>query len=91
MKIGYNFELFKKNQELSVFRPRSGWIPRRWSVGSAATGVPNKERRREINKEYCFLYAWLILCHVAVQNIYPIREHRNPINSLYVLRPIAAS
>jgi hypothetical protein len=42
---------------------------------SAATKVTTGERRKEINKEYCSLYAWLILCHVAVQKIYRNREH----------------
>jgi hypothetical protein len=34
---------------------------------SAATKVSTGERRREINKEYCSLYAWLILCHVEYE------------------------
>jgi hypothetical protein len=58
---------------------------------SAATRGSTGKRRREINKEYCSLYAWLILCHEAVQNIYPVREHRNPIHYLYVLTSTVAS
>jgi hypothetical protein len=33
---------------------------------SAATKVSAGERRRDINKEYCSLYTWMILCHEAV-------------------------
>jgi hypothetical protein len=36
---------------------------------SAATKVSAGERRRDINKEYCSLYTWLILCHEAVPKI----------------------
>jgi hypothetical protein len=71
----------------SVCRPRNGWITRRWSFGPLLPRFLRGERRREINKEYCCLYAWLILCHVAVWNIYTIRKHCIPIPSLFVPPP----
>jgi hypothetical protein len=51
---------------------------------SAATKVSTGEKRRKINKEYCSLYAWLILYHVAVRKIYRNREHHIPIPYLFV-------
>jgi hypothetical protein len=74
----------------SVRRPRTGWIARWCSVGCCYRSFYEEEKKRDY-QEYCALYAWLILCHEAVRNIYPIREHQNPIHSLYVLTPIAAS
>jgi hypothetical protein len=49
---------------------------------SAATGVSTGREEEGLAKSTILFNAWLILCHEAVQNIYPIREHRNPIHSL---------
>jgi hypothetical protein len=58
---------------------------------SAAAKVSAEERRIEIKKAYFCVTALRILSHEIVQNIYPIREHRNPIHSLYVPPPTVAS
>jgi hypothetical protein len=58
---------------------------------SAATKVSPEERRREINKEHFCVTALGILFHDLVRNIYPIREHGNPIHSLYAPPPTVAS
>jgi hypothetical protein len=58
---------------------------------SAATGVSTGREEEGLAKITVLFNAWLILCHEAVRNIHPIREHRNPIHSLYILTPIAAS
>jgi hypothetical protein len=58
-------------------------MERRSSATKASTG----ERRREINKEYCCPYTQLMLFYALVRNIYPIREHCIPINSLSVPPP----
>jgi hypothetical protein len=57
----------------------------------AATEVSTGREGREIHKEYCSLYAWLILCHAAVKNIHPNRTHQHPIHSIYVLTPTGAT
>jgi hypothetical protein len=62
-------------------RVDNGKVERRF----AATEVSTGREGREINKEYCSLYAWLILCHAAVQNMQPNRPHQIPIHSIYVL------
>jgi hypothetical protein len=58
---------------------------------SVATEVSTGREEERLTKSTVLFNAWLILCHEAVRNIYPIREHGNPIYSLYVLTPIAAS
>jgi hypothetical protein len=58
---------------------------------SAAAEVSGEERRREIHREYFCVTAMEILLDDLVQNIYPIREHENPIHSLYVPPPTVVS
>jgi hypothetical protein len=57
---------------------------------SAAAKISAEERRREIIKEYFCVTALEILFHELAQNIYPIREHQNPIHSLSVPPPTVA-
>jgi hypothetical protein len=58
---------------------------------SAGTEVSTGREEERLTKSTILFNAWLILCHEAVRNIYPMREHRKPIHSLYVLTPTAVS
>jgi hypothetical protein len=57
--------------------------------GPAATRVSTGREKERLTNSTVLFNAWLILCHEAVRNIYPIREHQNPIHSLYVMTTTA--
>jgi hypothetical protein len=63
----------------------------RCSSGLLLRKVSAEERILETDKEYFPIPGLGILLYAAVRNIQSIREHRNPIHSLYVLMPIGAS
>jgi hypothetical protein len=64
---------------------------RRCSFGLLLPRFLEKREEERLTKEYFSIHALEIPFYALVQNIYPIREHQNPIHSLSVLTPTVVS